>query len=234
MNSQRFEVPYKDRKLIGDVVPGGHTPTVLMLHGAGKSVRTRYRPLQDRLAAIGVASAVFDNIGHGETGSELESSSLSDRTEQAVAVIEQLGMHEPFGFVGGSMGAYIALKLSERYQTEKLALFVPGVYAADAYALPFGQQFRDRIRQKESWRETDAWENIGRFTGDLLIVTAEHDEVVPVEIPQTLFSSAKNARSRDLYEIPGSPHKTHAYLNDPQNAALLEEYLTRIQQFFQK
>lgn len=233
MSSQRFEVSYNDRILIGDIVPREQQPTVLMLHGAGQSVRTRYRPIQDRLASIGIASAVFDNVGHGETGGKLVSSSLLDRTQQAETVIQQLDIQEPFSLVGGSMGAYTAIKLAEKYQIDKLVLIVPGVYAADAYTLPFGTAFSERIRRDESWRETDAWEILQRFKGDLLIVTAQNDEVVPVEIPETLLESAVNAKSRDLYEIPTVPHRFNAYLGQPENAELLEGYLARIEQFFQ-
>lgn len=232
MSSQRFKVPYKDRTLIGDVMTAGQQPTVLMLHGAGTSHRGRHRQLQEALAAVGIASASFDQIGHGETGGDLLSSSLHDRTNQAIAVIEHLKLQEPFGLFGGSMGAYTELRLTEHYKVNKLALTVPGVYAADAYDLPFGAGFTERIRRPESWRETDAWSIIGHFTGDLIVVTAEDDQVVPAEISARLYEAATNARSRSRYEISGSQHRYWDYLNEPENATLLKSYLTRLQQFF--
>ncbi len=232
MQYQRFGVPYRDTTLIGDSVPTGSVPTVLLLHGAGTSHRGRHATLQQTLAQAGIGSASFDKIGHGETGGDLEASSLHDRTNQAVKVIEHLGIQEPFGLFGGSMGAYTELRLTEIYQINKLVLTVPAVYAADTYNLPFGGGFSERIRQNESWRETDAWEIISRFTGDLLIVTAEHDEVIPVQIPQTLYNSATNARSRALYQIDGAPHRYWDYLNAPEHASQRSDYLDQLCTFF--
>lgn len=239
MTTQRFEVPYHDYALIGDVnLPqrgpfgAGQTPTILMLHGAGHSYRGRYEPVQDRLAAAGIASAVFDMVGHGDTGGELAESSLVDRTNQAIAVIEHLQMEQPFGLIGGSMGAYTALKLTERYTVDKLVLIVPGVYAADVYTMQFNAGFSQRMREPESWRATDAWAIMEKFQGDVLIITAENDEVVPPKIPHTLYDHATHAHSRSMYEIPGAPHRFVDYLGEPAHVDLLNSYLTRIEQCF--
>nr|WP_254783744.1 alpha/beta hydrolase [Collimonas sp. OK307] len=215
---ETFEVAYENFALKGDFHPGtASTPGTpgtpachaLILHGAGRSsCATASRSgLRPALQARGVASTSFDCIGHGETGGLLQYSSLSSRTRQAEAVIAARNLTQPLVIFGSSMGAYNAIKLTQAHEVAALILIVPGVYEPAAYDVPFGPQFSEIIRRDRSWADSDACAILSKFTGDLLIIAAEHDAVIPLEIPERLLLSARKARSRRLRVVAGADHQ---------------------------
>ena len=201
---------------------------ILMLHGGGVvSGLHNYNWLRTDLLNFGITSCSFDFAGHGRSCGALIDSSLAQRTEEAYEVAASKRLRYPMTVVGASMGAYIALKLTEHCAVNALILFVPAVYSKHAYEARFGDEFTRIIRQPLSWMDSDAWEIIGRYTGSLVIITAEKDDIVPQEIPIRLFDSANNARERFLYTVPKSPHKILSYLQDAPNDRILVADLVR-------
>ncbi|AIY39201.1 hydrolase of the alpha/beta superfamily [Collimonas arenae] len=205
---ESFDVPYENTVLKGDFLESTSASHILLLHGAGVSSRaTAMRSgLRPALQQRGVATTSFDCIGHGDTGGALLDSSLSSRTRQAEAVIAARKLAEPLVICGTSMGAYNAIRLTQKYQVTGLILIVPGVYTPAAYGLPFGPQFSEVIRRDRSWADSDAWSILRKFKGDLLVIAAEHDAVIPLEIPDRLLLSAQQARSRRLRVVAGTDH----------------------------
>lgn len=203
--SHSFQVPFEGKLIYAESTYGrnGH---VLMLHGGGKdrTVFYKYRALLD---AAGIGTTVFDFVGHGETGGEMRESSLLSRTAQAEAVVAFQGL-KLTGCIGVSMGAYNALQLSKTVSFQSLILMVPGVYSPSAYRVKFGPEFSAIIRKERSWAHTDAWDIAAEFTGNMLIIAAENDAIIPTEIPEKLFSSACCCRHKALLIIPGADHNT--------------------------
>jgi pimeloyl-ACP methyl ester carboxylesterase len=203
---QEFSVVHEGVALRGDRFAGANANNALYLHGAGASTRHGHSLLRGALRQRGIGTTCFDCIGHGETGGSLAQSSVASRTRQARAVVEARGLPQPLAVFGVSMGAYNAIKLTEHYQVEALVLMVPGVYTPEAYEVPFGPEFSAIIRRERSWADTDAWDILARFEGDLLVLAAEHDAVIPLEIPLRLVASAVKARSSKLHVVPGAEH----------------------------
>jgi pimeloyl-ACP methyl ester carboxylesterase len=177
----------------------------IVLHGAGKSSRTRFTRLRQSLNAHGIPSVSFDFIGHGDTGGNLLNSSLHGRTDQASAVIRHACM-EPLTLIAASMSGYTAIKLTEKFAVDNLILLVPAVYTAVAYDLPFGSEFSAAIRVPGSWQDSDAFSILSVFKGNLLVIAAESDDVIPVEVVEKIHTSAKNAKVRLLHFVPDSGH----------------------------
>lgn len=201
-----FDVSYSGRVLKCDSI-SGHSPWhALLIHGAGTSERGRFASLRGALHAHGIGSTGFDCIGHGETGGSVHDSSLISRTRQSEALIDAQHNAKRLAVVGTSMGAYNAIKLLETRPVEALILVVPGVYTPQAYELPFGPDFSTVIRQERSWDSTDAWQILGNFTGRLLVIAAEHDVVIPAEIPERLVQAASKAAWRKMHCVPGAEH----------------------------
>lgn len=201
-----FDLPFSGKTLCADRMPGREAWQTLLIHGAGASERRRFAPLRHALHRYGIGTTAFDCIGHGETGGALHESSLRRRTQQAEAVIEASVRTPVRAAIGTSMGAYNAIKLLETQALQALVLVVPGVYVPQAYEIAFGPEFSQVIRQERSWQHSDAWAILGRFTGRLLVIAAEHDAVIPREIPERLFASAQQASWRKLCVIPGAEH----------------------------
>ena len=76
-----------------------------------------FKELADGLAANGIASIRYDDRGVGESGGDLNQTTLKQRTMDACNVMEQLRQEFPevnsFGFIGMSEGAGIAVKSTE-------------------------------------------------------------------------------------------------------------------------
>ena len=220
MTLKPFHIPFEGHTLVGDIASYGEASPIFILHGAGKSNRNRFRPIREDFWAQGIASVAFDLIGHGNTGGELRRSSLISRTQQACAVIDALSLPQPLGILAASMGAYTAVKLLDYYPVDRLVLMVPAMYAAEAYTAPFDQGFTEIIRYPHSWLTSDAWEILKRYTGQLLIVAAEHDRVIPDEVIRLIEASAIKASSCRLYTAPNTSHNIITDLRGSQSEHL--------------
>jgi uncharacterized protein len=203
MKLKPFELPFEDFILRGDTYSEGCQ--TMVLHGAGKSSRKRFSRMRTSLNSHGIPSASFDFIGHGETGGALLGTSLHARTEQAATVIRHVCV-EPLTLIAASMGAYTAIKLTEKFAVDDLILMVPAVYTPEAYNIPFGPDFSATIRVPDSWRDSDAFPILAGFTGNLLIIAAEDDNVIPEEVIEKIHASATNARTNQLHIVPESAH----------------------------
>ena len=203
---QGFQVVFGSSTLIGDVLGPQNAPRVLVLHGAGNSNRGRFQTLREELCAEGICSVAFDFVGHGDTGGDLKSSSLSSRTRQACRVVDSLNLPQPLAVIGASMSAYTAVRLLEHFQIDSLILLVPAMYASQAYTTPFNRGFSDIIRQPQSWIQSDAWRLLAGYTGRLLIVAAENDRIIPRDVIDRIYESAVNAAERKLYMAPNASH----------------------------
>jgi pimeloyl-ACP methyl ester carboxylesterase len=162
--------------------------------------------LRNALQQRGVGSVCFDAIGHGDTGGTLAQSSVASRTRQAQAVMAAQALPEPLVVLGSSMGAYNAIRLTQQHRVDALILMVPGVYTPEAYEVPFGPDFSAVIRRERSWSDSDAWDILSRFEGRLLVIHAEHDAVIPLEISERLEAAATRAESRQLHIVRGAEH----------------------------
>lgn len=201
-----FDVAYDGHVLKGDHYVGADSNRVLYLHGAGASTRRGHHLLRGALQQRGVGSTCFDCVGHGDTGGALAQSSVASRTRQAQAVAAARGLPEPMAIVAASMGAYNAIRMTQSHRVDALVLIVPGVYTPSAYEVPFGPEFSAVIRRERSWADSDAWEILSRFEGRLLVIAAEHDATIPLEIPERLVAAAVNAQSSRLHIVQGAEH----------------------------
>jgi len=222
-----FTVRYEDQILVGDHHAGSSPRQVLLIHGAGASSRASHATLRAQLQARGIGSSAFDCVGHGDTGGAMEQSSLASRTRQAQAVLAARGLAPPLALIGSSMGAYNAVRMAQTLAPAALILIVPGMFTPAAYELPFGPRFSSVIRRERSWVDSDAWDIVVRFKGDFLVIAAEHDAVIPREIPERLFAAAGQARSRRLHVVPGTDHR-RLFSFMAERPALLDETMELI------
>jgi len=221
-----MRVPFEGRELYADSLQAGKDAYALCIHGGGSKGSSVYREFRHFLFVHGIGSTALDCLGHERTGGNLEDSSLASREKQILTVVRHQAM-TPTILVGASMGAYNAILLAQRLGVRQLILVVPGIYTPRAFNVPFGPEFSAVIRRERSWVESDAWLALGEFTGRLLVVAAECDEVVPAEIPKKIISSACKAESVQLLTIPGAKHNglLPKILNSAEGVRALETCL---------
>ncbi len=209
-----FTINFEDHLLHGTTTCSDQIPKLLFLHGAGQSNQDRFTLIRKDLIELGISSVSFDFIGHGKTGGSLEESSLQQRFNQASDIIKVLNLSPSLSIVASSMSAYIAIKLLKKHPIENLILFVPAIYNTKAYTIPFNQGFSEIIRMPNSWLDSDAWDILQNFKGNLLIISAANDEIIPPAIVQKLYDSAKDAKKRELLIIENCSHQILKYLSD--------------------
>lgn len=222
-----FELYFEGKVIQGDVLEAtAGDSTFLFLHGGGKD-RRRFTTIRNALCTtFGISSVAFDFINHGESSQNPEFDSLEYRTQQAKGVIDRFFDHKPLAIVASSMGGYIAMKLTALYPVDHLVLIVPAVYNRNAYTAKFRTEFTECIRRKDSWINTDAWELLEKYTGNLLLFSAENDEVVPKPIASYIFNTAICAKSRKHIEIPESGHKIIPFITaHPQYLDMLSNQI---------
>jgi len=204
MPQYSFEFDFSGFNVKGDKY--SNNCNTVILHGAGKSSRARFKKLRHALNQKGLSSMSFDFVGHGESEGELINSSLEKRFEQAKFIIKQ--QSPDFStLIASSMSAYTAIKLTEIFPIKNLILMVPAVYTSKAYTLTFGSSFSKTIREENSWLDSDAFSILKEFKGNLLILAAQNDEVIPPLVLERIYSSASSAKSKKLHIVPNGEHR---------------------------
>ncbi len=168
----------------------------VLIHGAGSdSSKDRYLPLSRALANQGYKTLVFSFPGHGKSSGHINGSSLDERADIAYKLAQQLGFTPGTLLCGFSMGAHIAVSLLGKHPNvfERLALFVPAIYARDAQTTPFGDEFSKLIRQPGSYQDSIAWDVLPKFKGQLVTFQAGQDQVILPEVVELIHKNATNA-----------------------------------------
>lgn len=188
--------------------------TVLLLHGGGlKTTKEKYRKLRIDLLNKGIESYAFNFIGHGESNEDLYSTSLHSKVLQAKTFIDRF-INKPFSLIGSSMGGYIVVKLLELYNVSSLILFVPAAYSNSAYDINFGDKFSEIIRKENSWKDSDAFNIINKYDRNVLLISAEDDSVVPIELTNKYRSSFNKKTNVTDYIIKNGIHTVFNYVYD--------------------
>lgn len=208
-----FTVPWHSFTLHGDrCTPATTIGQALILHGGGTSAGAGFAELRQTLWEHGIESLVFDAVGHGKTGGSQLGTTLAHRVDQCLKVMAYLQLQpQTLNLLGFSMGAYVAVKVMEQAPTAGLCLAIPAAYSAQAFHLPFGSAFSQCIRQPRSWDNSDAFDVVGRYPGRLLVLEAGQDTVIPAEIPDRLYQSARHARAREHHVVKASGHDLSAH-----------------------
>jgi uncharacterized protein len=181
-------------------------PKILFIHGAGQSTKERALPLALEILKRGLSSFLFDFSGHGESSGQLKQSSLAKRLLEARAALRFCDKSTPLGLCGFSMGAHIALDLLPSTLVKTLILFYPAIYTRKASTVPFSEGFSEIIRQPRSWEDSEAIDTLGSFTGRLLVVRGEKDEVIPEGVFNLLDTTASRTSRKKFITVPEAGH----------------------------
>lgn len=217
MERSHFQLPFRDVLLHGSIThgPSRRVPRTLALHGGGASSRLGYEPLLAFLAAHDHSSVAFDFSGQGDSTGALAASSLSDRAEQARAVVDFLQIPRPVSMlIATSMGGHVACSLIEALAPAALVLYCPAAYEEAAQTAPFGPAFQQVIRATTDFSSSPALDALEQFEGRLLLVLGAEDAVIPKQIEQEYTRRARKAQSVEVLRLEGAGHHLHAWLKE--------------------
>ncbi len=190
-------------------IPNGNKgpfPGVILFHGSGSKAETFYKaaPL---LQKEGILAFVFNFTGCGISAGDFSKERVKDGIEDARKGIEAFLSFPELdtsrrGICGGSYGGFLAALLAEEYSFTSLMLMAPSAYSREG--LEMTHDVADDKRG--NFYESDSYDAISKFTGDLLVVFHELDTVVPKEMVEEYVKKTQKARLKEKFVLKGAPH----------------------------
>lgn len=200
----------------------------LVLHGAGQSDRTRVISLCENLLLHGIGSVSIDFSGHGESSANTPNS-IQKRIDEANALLKMLNIEGPVSLFAFSMSGQVAISMAANSDNKvtDLVLLSPAVYCNEAITIPFGPVFSACIREEGSWKRSRAQELLSGFRGNLLVVTPEHDAVIPEGVSELILQAAPEGCRKKHMIVPDAPHTLGQWMcqNPGRSKELVDEMM---------
>ncbi|MDH6137723.1 pimeloyl-ACP methyl ester carboxylesterase [Kitasatospora sp. MAA4] len=220
------KLAYTTREPTG--APTGRTAVVM--HGAGTSDQSVHAQLAQQLAERGCRTIAFDFTGHGASSGRLQDLSLSDRFDQARAVINSLAPDgDQLLLVGASMSGQTVADLTAHYGGRVVAvgLLAPAVYPRRAWPLRFGAGFTQAIRVPQAWRDSAALDTYTLYTGRAVLAVPGEDHVIPQAVNDALVQALSMRADFTHLVLPDADHHLGRYFKaHPDACARFADTLT--------
>ncbi len=232
---QNVIIPVGNEKLSGLLyVPKLLTrkiPSVVILHGRGSS-KKRYDDRAMVIADKGILTLTFDFRGCGESDGRFIDQTIKMGFEDTLAGYDYL-VSQPscdtkrIGVLGGSFGGYQAALLAQHRPVKSLILVAPAIYQDEWWNIvpeTMDPERKALYRQQADISETKAMKAIKKYSGKLLVVEHEKDELIPKSITQSYFDTATKTAKRDKQVIPSAPHALHDQVFLQQSCDIVSEW----------
>lgn len=197
-------------------MPSPARPAVIFVHGWNGSQEFDLGHVRDAVG-LGCAVLALDLRGHDADDPGHKQSTREDHLRDLLAAYDWLVAREDVearavAVVGFSYGAYLAAILSSLRQVQWLALRSPALYPDEGWNLPKHElerhvdldAFRSRVQPPDGNRALAA---LAAFRGDVLLVSAQHDEVLPPQVAQSYRDAMQQAGSMTTRTIAGADHE---------------------------
>ncbi|MEK0082406.1 alpha/beta hydrolase family protein [Benzoatithermus flavus] len=227
-----------DRQCIAGTLlaPPTVMPGLLFVHGWGGSQEQDLARAR-RIAALGCICLTFDLRGHARTEPQHETVTREENLRDVVAAFDVLASHPAvartsIAVIGTSYGGYLATILTSLRPVRWLALCVPALYKDEDWAVPKRQLDRTelaRYRRGPVSPETNrALRACAAFAGDVLIVEAEHDDLVPHPTIVSYRAAFTQAHSLTYRVIDGADHALSGKQCQRAYASILVNWATEM------
>ena len=174
---------------------------VVILHGAD-SVKESHYDFARLLRSMGVASVSFDQRGHGDSSGRLGPGAFDD----VASMRSLLPADRPVALRGSSMGGWTAIGAAAAVGASAVVAICPATSEGLARGVRDGRFEFKSDRSLASFIEgVDLDAASSRLGERLLLLHAEGDEVVPVEVSQHLHEITPGSR---LVVTPGGHHRS--------------------------
>ncbi len=180
---------------------------VVILPGAG-SAKESHHDFARALVGAGWAALAFDARGHGASGGRLDGRAMTDVARMADVLRERLD-GAPLALRGSSLGGYLALVAAGPAGAAGVVAICPADgsllrrgLAAGRFGFPTDAESLDRLFAAHDLRTSTA-----ELEVPVLLLHAEGDEQVPIELSRELAAELRHSRSR-LIAVPGGHHRS--------------------------
>jgi dienelactone hydrolase len=190
-------------------------PGVLFVHGWGGNQQQDLE-LARRISRLGCICFTFDLRGHADTAAQRDTVTRAQNLADLVAAYDLLAAEESvdqksIGVIGASYGGYLAAILTGMRPVDWLGLRVPALYRDADWNRPKAKLEREDLniyRQTFLSIESNrALRACAEFSGDVLIVESERDEIVPHPAVASYSAAFRRAHSLTYRVLDGADHE---------------------------
>lgn len=121
--------------------------------------------------------------------------------------------------IGNSMGGHVSAVLSNEIQPDKVILPQPAAYSGEAHFSPLGERFSNAIRVKDSWKSSAVFDSLEEYLskgGDVLVIGAKEDEVIPGGVTRRYIKEVTYAYIRRMVQAVGDSSYNVGYMYIPE------------------
>jgi pimeloyl-ACP methyl ester carboxylesterase len=219
------------------LTPTNGLPGVLFVHGWGGNQHHNLVRAREAVG-LGCVCLTFDLRGHEGLASMRETVTRAQNLDDIKAAYDRLAASpqvdpESIAVVGLSYGGYLATLLTLERPVEWLALRSPALYK-DAHwddpkvALNRDPELMAYRRSVVAPADNVALAACQRFRGDVLLVEAEQDVIVPGQVLKNYAAAFSNARSLTSRMIKGADHALTRKEHQAEYTRYLIDWLTEM------
>jgi len=219
------------------MAPAHEFPGVLFVHGWGGS-QSQDLARAKEVAGLGSICLKFDLRGHEPQSKSFHSVTRADNLADLIAAYDWLAQRpgvdvDAIAVVGVSYGGYLAALLTQLRRVRWLALRSPALYKDEQWQTPKLELHVDTDlpayrRRRIAWEDNRALRACAAYTGDVLIVEAEHDEVVPHPVVENYIAAFSQVRSLTSRRIGDADHAFAAERAQKDYTDTLMRWLTEM------
>ncbi|MDV2452404.1 alpha/beta hydrolase family protein [Xanthomonas hortorum] len=230
-----IQIPVDQDALSGTLLTPSGMPAVLFVHGWGGS--QHHNLLRAREAVgLGCICMTFDLRGHEGYASMRQTVTRAQNLDDIKAAYDQLA-HLPYvdaqsiAVVGLSYGGYLSALLTRERPVEWLALRSPALYKDEHWDHPKVSLNADPELMDYRQRTLTPDDNIAlaacaQYKGDVLLVEAENDVIVPHPVLRNYADAFVHARSLSTRVIAGADHALSVKEHQQHYTRALIDWLT--------
>ncbi|GHH46672.1 alpha/beta hydrolase family protein [[Pseudomonas] boreopolis] len=232
-----IQIPVERDELSGTLLTPTGMPGVLFVHGWGGNQHHNLVRAREAVG-LGCICLTFDLRGHEGYASMRQTVTRPQNLEDLKAAYDQLAAlpyvdRHSIAVVGLSYGGYLATLLTLERPVEWLALRSPALYKDEYWSAPKVSLNRDpdlmRYRNSEIPAQANrALAACTRFKGDVLLVEAENDVVVPHPVMRNYANAFVQARSVTSRLIRGADHALSVKEHQHEYTRQLIDWLTEM------
>ncbi|HOW56275.1 MAG TPA: alpha/beta hydrolase [Syntrophorhabdaceae bacterium] len=226
--TEQFEINSRYNRISGIMIipgPGKRFPCVVLSHGLISSKESsKYAALSEKFAEAGIASCRFDYHGCGESGGNIEETTLTIRLDNLDAITDHVMSHQSvdarrIGIVGSSFGGTTGLlKTARDSRIRCLSIWATPHLLEDKDS----STISDVVFDKTIFTDFQSYDILGeaRKVFHTLVVHGEVDEVVPCVEGKTIYKNLQKPKGIEI--IKGGDHvfSNEAHRNKAINLTL--------------
>jgi uncharacterized protein len=192
---------------------------VVILHGAA-SCKESHHDYARVVFGAGLAAIVVDQRGHGDSPGPMDGRVFDDIAAMA-RLLRDRAPELPIALRGSSMGGYFAIAAAETAGAAAVVAICPASASGMRRGLANDRfEFEADIPALDAlFAEHDETGALDALDIPVLLLHAEGDEVVPVQLSRELATHLRHPRSR-LIALPGGHHRSIQHDHEIQAVSL--------------